>query len=208
MNYIWAGMILLSFLSAAAGGRMNAVSQAVISGGTDAITLCLKMGGMLCLWGGLMNIAEKSGLTTLLEKAFAPALRLIFPYVKKESGALRAISMNLTANLLGLGNAATPLGIEAMRRLQNENMQKDTASFDMIKFVVMNSAAFHLIPTTVAMLRQQHGAASPMDIMPASWLTSILSLSCGLSAAILFQKFSQRKLPVRHNKKPKKKVRA
>ena len=176
MNYIWAGMMLLAFLSAAWQGNMQALSNAVMAGASDAVTLCIKLLGALCLWGGLMEIAKASGLTATVSRMLSPLLRLLFPNFKKDDPAMNAVSMNITANLLGLGNAATPLGLEAMRGLQANNPTPEIASDEMVNFVVLNTAALHLIPTTVALLRQEYGAAVPMDIMPAAWLTSAAAL--------------------------------
>ncbi len=191
INYIWAGMIIFSVISAAFGGNADALSNAIISSASDAVNLCIRLGGTICLWGGLMEIAEESGLTVAVCRALSPVMKLIFPKMDMRSKAAKAISMNVTANLLGLGNAATPLGLEAMRRLQDENGEKDRASADMIKFVVMNSAAFHLIPTTVASLRQDYGCKTPFDIMPASWISSAAALTVGLTAAFIFIKLSE-----------------
>ena len=138
-----------------------------------------------------MEIAEKSGLTDIVCRLLSPLLKIVFPKINTNSKAAKAISMNVTANLLGLGNAATPLGLEAMRRLQEDNNSSDRASGDMIKFVVMNSAAFHLIPTTVASMRQDYGCKTPFDIMPASWLASAAALTAGLTAATIMIKFSE-----------------
>ena len=188
MNYIWAAMIILSFISAIAKGNMQALSDSIINGGQDAIQLCIKLSGMLCLWGGIMKVAETSGLTKLISKILSPLFRVIFKNVKKDSPVSQAISMNVTANLLGLGNAATPLGLEAMRRMQEENKSKLTATNDMIIFVVMNSAAMRIIPTTVAMLRSEYGSTSPMEIMPATWISTLLSLTVGITVAKLLGK--------------------
>ena len=159
---------------------MQNFSAAIISSGADAVNLCVRLLGMLCLWNGLMSIAEKSGLTEKIGKILSPALKLIFRESKRNSSILSAISMNITANLLGLGNAATPLGIEAMRRLQEENGKSPVASDDMIRFVVINSAALKIIPTTVSVIRQNYGAADPMDIIPAVWLSSAAALAAGI----------------------------
>lgn len=193
MNYIWAGMIFFSFVCAAFGGKMHELSQAVISAGNSAVELALKLLGMLCIWSGMMKIAERSGLTDALGRCMYPLLRLIFPSLERDSEAAGAISMNLTANIMGLGNAATPLGINAMRILQKENPSPLCASDNMIFFVVMNTAAMHIIPTTVALLRSQYGSSAPMDIMPAAWLNSALALFAGLLAAKAFAGFSGRK---------------
>lgn len=191
LNYIWAGMIIFSVISAAFGGGTEALSSAIISSASDAVTLCIRLGGTICLWGGLMEIAEASGLTGAVCRVLSPFLKIIFPKMDMKSKTARAISMNVTANLLGLGNAATPLGLEAMKRLQEENGKKDRASADMMKFVVLNSAAFHLIPTTVAALRQDYGCKDPFDIMPASWISSAAALLVGLTAAVILIKISE-----------------
>ncbi len=191
INYIWGSMIVFSVISAVFGQNAGGLSNAIISSASDAVNLCIRLGGTICLWGGLMEIAEESGLTVAVCRILSPALRLVFPKMDMKGKTAKAISMNVTANLLGLGNAATPLGLEAMRRLQDENRRKDSASADMIKFVVMNSAAFHLIPTTVASLRQDYGCKTPFDIMPASWISSAAALTVGLTAAIIMIKLSE-----------------
>lgn len=190
LNYIWVAMLVLSFVSAAATGRMPELSSAILSGAGDAVTLCIKLLGTLCLWGGVMNIAEKSGLTIVISRLLSPLLKRVFPKIGCNDPAMQSISMNVTANLLGLGNAATPLGIEAMKRLRDNNPLKDTASDEMICFVVLNSAALHIIPTTVALLRQEFGSAAPFDIMPASWIASCVALCVGLAAAKGFNRLS------------------
>lgn len=184
MNYVFPILLVLSFAAAAVQGRMGELSAAVIQGGQDAVSLLLRLASMLCLWGGVMEIAEKSGITRMMAKLLSPLLKLIFPSLRKEKYAMEAISMNVTANILGLGNAATPLGLEAMRRLQEINGEKNTASDEMIVFVVMNTAAMHIIPTTVATLRGQYGSTDPMEIMPASILTSV----CALTIAVVVAK--------------------
>ncbi len=186
MNYLWAGMLLLALVSAVMQGNMGALSAAVLNGANDAVSLCIKLLAALCLWGGVLRIAQDSGLTTHLSRLFSPLLRLLFPRLAGDSPALQAISMNITANMLGLGNAATPLGLEAMRHLDDLNGHGKTASREMIFFVVLNSAAFHLLPTTVAALRQNFGSANPMDIMPAAWISSLAALTAALGAVKLF----------------------
>ncbi len=187
MNFIWAGMLIFAFISAAWGGNMLALSNAVMAGASDAVSLCIKLLGALCLWGGLMEIARASGLTRAVSRLFSPLLRRLFPRLQKDSPVLSAVSMNITANLLGLGNAATPLGLAAMRVLQESNPNPAVATDEMVNFVVLNTAALHLVPTTVALLRQEYGAAVPMDIMPAAWLTSAATLAVGLIMAWLLR---------------------
>lgn len=191
INHIWSAMVVFSLITAIFGGTADALSNAIISSASDAVSLCIRLAGTICLWGGLMEIAEQSGLTNAVCRLISPILRLVFPKMDMKSKTARAISMNVTANLLGLGNAATPLGLEAMRHLQSENSSKEKASADMIKFVVMNSAAFHLIPTTVAALRKDYGSENPFDIMPASWISSAAALTVGLTAAVIFIRLSE-----------------
>ena len=186
MNQIWPCIMLLSVIFGAINGKMQAVSDAVFSGGQQAVELSLTLLGTICLWSGLMSIAEKAGLTRALSRLMSPVLRLLFPGLDPAGPAARAISMNVAANILGLGNAATPLGLNAMRQLQEENPQKDTASNHMILFVVMNTASIQLIPTTIAALRARYGSHSPMDVMPAIWISSVLSLCVGIVAAAAF----------------------
>ncbi|MBQ7296129.1 MAG: spore maturation protein A [Clostridia bacterium] len=188
MNYVFPVLLLLSFISAVATGRIDALSSAVIDGAESAVQLLLRLVSMLCLWGGVMEIAEQSGMTKVFSRLMSPIVGMIFPRLRKEKYALEAISMNITANILGLGNAATPLGLEAMRRLQDINENKTVASNEMVVFVVMNTAAMHIIPTTVATMRGQYGSAKPMEIMPAAFLTSF----CALAAAIAVAKIGNR----------------
>ena len=151
------------------------------------MTLVISLTGMLCLWCGLMKIAQQCRLTEAVARLFRPLTRLLFPELPPGSPALQAICMNLSANLLGLGNAATPLGLAAMRELQKLNRQKDTASNAMVTFVVLNTASLQLIPTTCTVLRQQAGSAAPMEILPAVWLSSIASAAVALTLAHLLR---------------------
>ena len=194
MNYVWPVLILFSFVSAIITGNMEALSSSVIDGAQSAVELLLRVLSIMCLWGGLMRIAEKAELTSALSSLFSPFVKLIFPRLKKEKHILEAISMNITANVLGLGNAATPLGIEAMKRLQSINESDERASDEMVVFVVINTAAIHIIPTTVASLRGQYGSLSPMEIMPASLLTSVCALTVALIAAKIGNRFGRKKL--------------
>lgn len=187
MSYIWPAMIIFSFICAIATGKLNNLSSAIISGGTDAISLSIKLMGMICLWNGLIHIAEESGLTKALCRLLSPLLKLLFPRLKDDK-TREAIAMNMTANILGLGNAATPLGLDAMSRLQALNPKKDTASDEMARFVVINTACIHLVPTTVALLRQEYGSASPTEILLPALCTSACAICVGLSMTVLLKK--------------------
>lgn len=185
MNYILAGMMLFSVVTAACHDGMAALSAAALQGCSDAVQLVISLAGMLCLWCGVMNIASKAGLTERLAQLFRPLTRRLFPALDPAGDAMQAICMNLSANLLGLGNAATPFGLAAMRALQKQNPTPDTASDEMLLFVVLNTASLQLLPTTCAALRQQAGSTAPMEILPAVWLTSLGTIAIGLIAAWL-----------------------
>ena len=167
---------------------MSELSSSVISSGTDAVALAIKLLGVICFWNGLMAIAQKSGLTELLCKALNPVLKIIFPELTDKK-AKEAISMNMASNFLGLGNAATPLGLTAMKRLNEINGNKGFASDDAVRFVVINSAAIHLVPTTVALLRQEYGSASPMEILLPSLINSLTALNAGLILTVILKNF-------------------
>ena len=187
MNIVLAVLLIFSFVTAAFTGRMEELSSAALSGCGEAVTLAISLTGMLCLWSGLMEIARRCRLTEKLAELFRPVTRLLFPTVRQGSAAMSAICMNLSANLLGLGNAATPLGLAAMRELQKENPDPATASTPMVTFVVLNTASLQLVPTTCAVLRQQAGSTAPMEILPAVWLTGAAALAAALLAERLLR---------------------
>lgn len=190
MNYIWAGLMLVSIIFAFITGRTNELSNAVIDGASQAIQLVISMTGLVCFWTGLMSIADKGGLTAILAKAFKPIMKKLFPEYEEDSPAIKAICMNITANLLGLGNAATPFGIKAMQEMAKTRPEKlkTTASNSMVMFVVINTASLQIIPTMMSMLRVNHGSKSPFDIMPAVWITSISALISGILVAKLLER--------------------
>lgn len=188
MNYVWGFIIIVSCVIAFLCGRTNELANGIFSSGKTTVNLFLTLLGMMMLWSGLMRIAEKSGITSALSKLLSPLLKLLFPDLKKDSPAAKAISLNMVANLLGLGNAATPLGLIAMKELLKLSPKKDAASDNMITFVVMNTASIQLIPTTVGILRASFGAANPLDIMPAVWLSSIIALVSGITTAKILSK--------------------
>lgn len=193
MNKIFAAMLILSVIFGAATGNMRQVCEAALNSSVEAVELFLYLLGGMCMWGGLMRIAEKAKITDYLAELFKPLLKHVFKGIDLNGEAFHAICMNITANLLGLGNAATPLGLEAMRRLEREEHTGDTASGNMIMFVVLNTASITLIPATAASLRIKHGSAAPMDILPCVLITSVCALAAGLSSAAAGNKVRQRK---------------
>lgn len=187
MNYIWAALMLISFFCALATGRMEQLSEAVLAGAANAVELVFTMLGMMCAWTGLMKIADAGGITAVLARAFSPLTKRLFPGYAKNSPAAKAICMNVTANLLGLGNAATPLGIAAMKEMQRANPDSSTANNGMVMFVVLNTASIQLIPTFMGTLRAKYGSPLPFDILPAVWLASVVSLLVGVAVAKLLE---------------------
>lgn len=190
LNYLWGFLIILSIIVGVVTGTQQEVATGMLNGASSGVELVLKLTATMCLWNGIMKIAEKSGLNQKAAKLLAPVLRLIFPRVK-DRDTLTAISMNVSANLIGLGNAATPLGLHAMRKLQEHNPDKTQPTKDMIRFVIMNTASITIIPTTIAMLRQKQGAAEPFDIVPMVIITSFAALTLALLAATAAEKFKR-----------------
>ena len=184
MAWIWTGMAVLSILCGLATGRGDLVAAAAVEGAQAAVELCVSIAGMLCLWTGVMEIMRRSGLAEGLSRLLRPVLSALFPQVSKDRGVMDSISANVSANLLGLGNAATPLGIEAVRRMERKS--PGTASDAMCMLVVCNTASIQLIPTTVASVRAAAGSSSPFDLLPAVWLASALSVGVGIAACKLF----------------------
>ncbi len=184
MTVIWTGMVVLSILCGLATGRGPAVASAAVEGASAAVQLALSIAGMLCLWTGVMEVMRRSGLADGLSRLLAPVLRRLFPQAARDRDTMDSISANVSANLLGLGSAATPLGLEAARRLARRS--PGTASNDLCMLVVCNTASIQLIPTTVASVRAAEGCAAPFDILPAVWLSSALSVGVGILACKIF----------------------
>ncbi|MBQ6143885.1 MAG: spore maturation protein A [Clostridia bacterium] len=188
MNYIWGSIIILSTVCAVFTGNISSLSNAVLSGANDAVSLVISILGMMAFWTGIMKIAEKSKITEYLSNLLSPIIKFIFPDCQAKSPATKAICMNITANLLGLGNAATPFGIEAMKKLQENNKFKSTATNSMAMLIVINTASLQLIPTLLCTLRQKHGCENPMEIIPHLWVISAVSLAAGVISAKILEK--------------------
>ena len=191
MSWIWGGMVILSLLFGAATGRIDAVSEAALSGAQNAVELSLSMAGVLCLWSGIMEIMRVCGLTDGLARAFRPLMRRLLPEASRDSETLAAVSANVSANLLGLGHAATPLGIPAARWMARGC--GGVASDELCRLVVLNTASIQLLPTTIASVRAAAGCKTPFDILPAVWLSSVLSVTAGLTAAWLLSLAGRRR---------------
>lgn len=187
MAWIWTGMIVASVVYGLLNGTIGAVGNAAMEGAKAAVDLCLSMAGIVCLWSGVMSIMKASGLMDGLSRLFRPVLSRLLPSACRDPETLAALSGNVSANLLGLGNAATPLGIRAARRMAKGCGGK--ASNELCTLVVLNTASIQLLPTTVAGVRAALGAQSAFDILPAVWLASVLSVAAGLTAAKIFGRF-------------------
>ena len=181
MTGIWTGMVLVSVLCGLATGRGPEVAAAAAEGAASAVELCLSMAGMLCLWTGVMEVMRQSGLADGLAHLLGPVLRRLFPGAARDREAMDSIAANVSANLLGLGNAATPMGIQAARLMSRKS--PGVASDSLCMLVVCNTASIQLIPTTVAGVRLAAGCRTPFDILPAVWLASALSVCAGIAAA-------------------------
>ena len=186
MSILWTGMVAVSLIAAILLGNGSALSAAVPKGAQAGFTLALSIAGSICLWTGVGKLLEHAGITGKLSKLLRPLLGRIFPSVKTDKKLENYLSANVCANFLGLGNAATPMGIQAAQRLaQGRN---GIASDELCKLIVLNTASIQLIPANVAAVRAGLGCASPFDILPAVWITSLCSAGLGVTAAWLLGK--------------------
>lgn len=181
MSWVWAALVCASVICAAVNGRASALSAAVMQGAQNGVTLAISIAGSLCLWAGIGRAMERSGLTEKLSRLLRPVMHRLFPSTREDSALAGALSTNICANFLGLGNAATPPGIEAARRLAARSPGQ--ASDELCRLIVLNTASIQLIPANVAAVRSSLGCAAPFDILPAVWLTSLCSAGLGLAAA-------------------------
>ena len=181
MAWIWTGMVAASVVFGLVNGTIGAVGGAAMEGAGAAVELCLSMAGIMCLWNGVMAVMKASGMMDGLSRLFRPALCRLLPQACRDPDTLAALSGNVSANLLGLGNAATPLGIRAATRMARGSGGQ--ATDELCRLVVLNTASVQLLPTTVAGVRAALGAESAFDILPAVWLASVLSVTAGLLAA-------------------------
>jgi spore maturation protein A len=175
-------MVVVSVAFGLATGRMELVGKAALEGAGAAVNLALSICGVTCLWTGVMEIMRRSGVAAGLKALFMPLLSILFPGSRNNRAAMEAVSANVSANLLGLGNAATPLGIKAASEMAKQS-RGGVATDDLCMLVVINTASIQLIPATVAALRAAAGAARPFDILPAVWITSLASVTAGILAA-------------------------
>ncbi len=180
INYLFTFFIVIGILYSLLTGNINAINDSLLSSGDNSIKMIINLIPLLCLWLGIMKVAEKSGLINKLSKLLSKLIHPIFPDLSKESSSISYIATSIIMNILGLGSAATPFGLKAMENMQKENNNKEVATRSMITFLVINTASITLIPTTVISIRTLNKATNPTDIIPASILTTIISCILGL----------------------------
>ena len=186
MTWVWTGMVVVSVVFGLMNGTINEVGNAAMEGAGAALELCLSMGGILCLWSGVMAVMNRCGFTDALARLFRPVLCRLMPEACRDKETMAAVSANISCNLLGLGNAATPLGIQAARRMARGS--GGIATNELCMLVVLNTASIQLLPTTVAGVRSAYGSAAPFEILPAVWLASALSVLAGIVSAKLLSR--------------------
>lgn len=189
MSWIWAGMVGISILCALWNGQGAQLAGAVFQGAQSGVSLVISMAGAVCLWSGVAAVMEAAGIMGMLSRLLRPLLYRVFPSTRRDTQLAGCLSGNFCANLLGLGNAATPMGIQAARRLASG----PTASDELCRLVVLNTASIQLLPTTIASVRAAAGCKTPFDILPAVWLSSVLSVTAGLTAAWLLSLAGRRR---------------
>jgi spore maturation protein A len=190
VNYIWVFMTIVGFVFAMFNGTMEEVNKAIFDGAKEAVTLCIGLISILVFWLGMMRIAQESGLLELLSKLFRPLVKRLFPDVPTNHPAMGYILSNMIANMFGLGNAATPLGIKAMEELKILNGGKNSASRSMVTFLAINTASITIIPTTVIAIRMNYNSASPTEIVVPTLIATIISM---LGAVMIDRYFYKRR---------------
>ena len=189
LNIIWPIFIIISYMYAIFSGNIEKINNSVFDSAKSAIDLTITFFGTVCLWNGIMQIAKETTLMEKITKILQPIMKFLFPKIKKDSTANQEMSMNIVANILGLGNAATPLGLKAMKTLQKENNKKDTLSDTMMMFIILNTASLQIIPTTVIAIRSSLGAKEPTEVIVPVWIATICAAIAGVIAAkILIKK--------------------
>lgn len=193
LNILWPIFIILSFLYAIFSGKVNEINNGIFESLSNAVELSITFLGTISLWNGIMEIAKKTTLVDKLTKLLKPIINFLFPDLKNNENVKKEISMNIIANILGLGNAATPLGLKAMKTMQKENRKKDTLSNSMMMFIVLNTASLQLIPTNVISIRTSLNSENPTSIIIPVWIATIVAAIVGIVfTKILIKKTNRR----------------
>lgn len=191
LNILWPVFIVISFIYAVIIGKTQELSNSIIESTSSAVQLSISLLGTMCFWTGIMKIAQETSIISRLTKRLKPVINFLFPEMKKNEKAKQEISMNVIANILGLGNAATPLGLKAMKTMQEDNKNKDTVSNSMAMFIVINTASMQLIPTTVIAIRNSLGSNNPTQIVFPVWIATIMAAIAGITATKIFLKIKK-----------------
>lgn len=190
LNIIWPVFIIISYLYAICVGNVSEITQSVFDSCKSAVDLSITFLGTMCLWTGIMQIAKETTLINKLTNFLKPIMKLLFPDIKEDDTAYEEISMNMVANILGLGNAATPLGLKAMKTMQKANPHKDKLTNSMAMFIIINTASIQIIPTTVIAIRSSLGSSNPTSIIIPVWIATISAALLGtISAKVLMKKY-------------------
>lgn len=192
LNILWPIFIIISFVYAILNGNVESVNNSIFESTSSAVELTITFLGTMCLWNGIMEIASKTTVIDKLTNILKPLIKFLFPDLKKNSFIQKQISMNMIANILGLGNAATPLGIKAMQSMQKSNKQKDKLTNSMVMFIVINTASLQIIPTTVIAIRNSLGSSNPTKIIFPVWIATIIAATIGILITKLFIKLDKR----------------
>ncbi len=190
LNILWPLFIIISFIYAILTGRVSQINNSVFDGAKSAVELAISLLGTICLWNGIMQVASNTNIVKHLTKILNPIMKKLFPDINKEEKVHKEITMNIIANIMGLGNAATPLGLKAMKSMQEKNKDKERLSNSMAVFIVLNTASIQLIPTTVIAIRSALGSNNPTAMIIPIWIATICAaLSAVISSKILMKKF-------------------
>jgi spore maturation protein A len=193
LNYLWGIMIVLGITVGVLRGEVAEVSKATINSSKEAVALCITMLGIMAMWTGIMQVAKKAGLVASFTKALRPVIRLLYPSLPKDHIANEHIASNMIANILGLGWAATPMGLMAMKELKKLNRDSEVASCDMCTLLIINISSLQLIPVNVIAYRSQYGSVNPAEILVAGLIATLCSTFVGVIFSITARKLSNRK---------------
>ena len=193
LNKIWPVFIILSFIYALLKSKMSELNDSIFNSCSQTVDMLLTFLGIMCMWNGIMQIIKETTLIDKIKKLLKPFMKFLFPELNKKSKAYEEMSINIVANLLGLGNAATPLALKAMQSLQEENENKETLSNTMIMFLVLNTASIQIIPTTIIAIRSSLGAENPAKIIVPVWISTIMAASAGIFTVKILSKRKEKK---------------
>ena len=189
LNKLWPAFLIISIIFAILNGKIGELNSSIFESANSAVQLTITLFGTLCFWNGIMQIAIKSSLVDTICKILNPLIKILFPEIKKGGKTHKEISMNIIANMLGLGNAATPLGLKAMQSMQDENKNKDKLSNSMVMFIIINTASIQIIPTTVIAIRNSLNSAEPSKIILPVWLVTVCAAASAVLAGKIITKF-------------------